>query len=87
MTGHFGGTLGAHRILDLLREQIERVGVDLATLAGAAHTANDLFATERFGDAAALHHRQNRGFDCGEPAPTLRAGTPPPDGGAFLGFT
>ena len=69
---------GAHmtlvpRILDLLRQQVQCVVVDLTALTRAAHAPDHLLATERLGDTAALYDRQHGGLHGGEPAATLRA--------------
>ena len=73
VTGHLRRPAGTHRILDLLRQEVQRVVVDLAALARAAHAPDHLLAAERLGDAAALHDGQHGGLHGGEPAATLRA--------------
>src|SRR5262249_27582640 len=66
MAGHLRRARSTHGVFHLLRQEVQRVVVDLAALARPADAANDLFAAEGLGDSAALDHSQNCGLDGAE---------------------
>ncbi|COY03434.1 Uncharacterised protein [Mycobacterium tuberculosis] len=86
MTRNLRRPRGTHRILDLLSQQVQRIVVDLASLARPAHTADHLFPAEGFGNATALDYGQHRGLYGGESSSTFGARPPAPDRLAFIGF-
>src|SRR5262249_12977738 len=86
VTGNLGRARGAHGVFHLLGQQIQRILVHIAPLAGAADALDDLLAAERLGDTAALDDGEHRGFYRSETPPTLGAGPAAPNGLAFIGF-
>src|SRR4029453_12321533 len=74
------------RVLDLLAEARELIGVDRPALAGLADPVDDLLPAERLGRAGALHDRELHLLDGGEalladralPAPAGRSPAPRP---------
>src|SRR2546421_607527 len=79
VTGYLGRTPGADRLLHPLCQQRDGVLVDRPPLAGLADASDDLRAAERFGDPAALNHREDGLLHGREPLAALRAGPPPAD--------
>jgi hypothetical protein len=67
------------RLLDPLRELLQRVLVHRPALAGPPDAAHDLLPAERLGDAGPLDHGEHRLLDGGEPPPALRARPAPAD--------
>src|SRR6478735_6357902 len=80
-----GAALAADGLLDALGEQRQVVLGDRAALTGLADADEDLGAAERLGGAGALHDRQARGPDRGEPAPALGALATAADARAVVG--
>src|SRR5262249_37310979 len=82
-----GAARGPDRLLDPLGEQREIVVADRPALAGATNAGDDLVPAERFGDPAALDHRERGLLDGREaPAAPLPVPPPPPDRRALVGL-
>src|SRR6185437_1808966 len=73
-----GAAGGPDRVLDPLGEQREVVVADRPALAGATDAGDDLVPAERFGDTAALDHRESGFLDGRETPAALLAGPPAP---------
>jgi hypothetical protein len=87
VAGHLGRALGPDGLLDLLREQRDRVLVDGPALTGLAHPTHDLGPAEGLGDAVALDDRQHGLFDRGEALAALRARPATTDQLTVVGLT
>ena len=81
-----GVQYASSRYVHLLRQQVQRVVVHLATLTRTADAFDDLLAAERLGDPTALHDGQHCGLHGGEAAATLGARPTAPDRLALIGF-
>src|SRR5262245_43594165 len=79
MTRHFGSAGRADGVLDLLRQLLECVLVDRATLTGPPHPCDHLLAAERLRHPGPLHDREYRLLDGGKPPTALGARPPAPD--------
>jgi hypothetical protein len=66
---------------------VQSVVVDLPTLAGAPYAFDHLVPAERFGDAAAFDHSNDRSLHRGEPATAFRARPATPNRLPFISFS
>lgn len=76
IAGNFRGSSRPDGILDLLGQQVQRIIIDITTLTGPPYALDDLVATKRLSDPAALHDGQHGGLDGGETAAALGARAP-----------
>ncbi len=59
IAGNFRGSSRPDGILDLLGQQVQRIIIDITTLTGPPYALDDLVATKRLSDPAALHDGQH----------------------------
>src|SRR5262249_962283 len=83
--GHLGATARPHLVLHLLGEYGQLVFGDRPSLAGAAHSLDDLVAGERLSGTAPFGHHQDHCLLSGESPPARRAGPPAADRGTVVG--
>src|SRR5699024_9719120 len=80
------GTGGAHRLFDLLRQQVQRVLVHVQPTEGRTDSAHHLGAAEGLFHSGTLDHREHRGLHGGEPLAAFGARAPTPDGLTLIRF-